>query len=57
MYAVSDDWSTAAELSRLGCRHLTEVVEEGVAFGAVEPAHLVHVVVVVVPSPETDISC
>ena len=45
---IVDDSSIVAELSHFDRRHLTEIVIEGVAFGAVEPAHLIHVVVIVI---------
>ena len=45
---IVDDSSIVAELSHFDCRHLTEIVVEGVAFGAIQPSHLIHVVVVVV---------
>ena len=45
---IVDDSSIVAELRHFDCRHLTEIVMEWVAFGAVEPAHLIHVVVIVI---------
>jgi len=44
----ADDSPTGGGLHRFVCRQLTDVVDKGMAFSAVEPAHRVHVVLVVV---------